>query len=141
MNRTAAFLVASLAVATVSAGPALAAPKKITKTYTASAPNPDPTNSASDYSVCAQNVPGSFDTKVFAVPAAGKLLITLSGFVGDWDLLLTDAANVEIGKSGHNPGEDEAITMKFKKAQKVSITACNWAGGSTGTVSYTFTYA
>jgi hypothetical protein len=144
MKRTAALVVASLAVAAVSAPPALAAPKKkpITKTYAVTAPAPDPSNYAGQgYSVCAQNVPGSFDKQTIKVPAAGSLAVELSGFQGDWDLLLEDADDSELSTGGSSDlGGTEATEVRFKKAQKVSIVVCNWAGSPTASVKYTFTY-
>jgi energy-converting hydrogenase Eha subunit A len=144
MNRTAALVVASLAVAAVAAPPAMAAPKKkpITKTYDVTAVAPDPTNYAGQgYSVCAQNVPGSFDKTTIQIPAAGSLVVQLSGFQGDWDLLLEDADDSELSTGGSSDlGGAEEASARFKKAQKVSIVACNWAGTPTATVKYTFTY-
>jgi hypothetical protein len=144
MNRTAALVAASLAVAVVSAPAATAAPKKkpITKTYTATAPAPDPSNYAQQgYSVCAMNVPNSFDRQEFKVPAAGTLAVEVSGYQGDWDLLLLDADNEELATGGSSDlGVPEVAEVRFKKATKVSIVACNWAGTPTATVKYTFTY-
>jgi hypothetical protein len=145
MNRTAALVVASLAVAAVAAPPAMAAPKKkkpITKTYAVTAPAPDPTNYAMQgYSVCAQNVPGSFDKQTFQVPAAGSLSVELSGFTGDWDLLLEDSDDSELASGGSSGVSNvESVDVRFKKAQKVSIVACNWAGAPTASVTYTFTF-
>ncbi len=152
MHTTSLALVAAL-VAGVAASPASAKPKKhkkpITKTYTASAPAPDPTNYAMQgYSVCAQNVPQSFDIKEFTAPAPGKLKVEMHGFTGDWDLLLMDSEQAEMTQSGSSdlgsPTADasESMTYKIKKAKKkYSIVACNWAGGPSATVKYTFTYA
>ena len=144
MNRTAALVVASLAVAAVAAPPAMAAPKKkpITKSYDVTAPMPDPSNYAGQgYSVCAQNVPGSFDKQTIQIPAAGTLAVELSGFQGDWDLLLEDSDDSELASGGSSDlGAAETTDVRFKKAQKVSIVACNWAGTPNATVKYTFTY-
>ena len=144
MHRTAALALASLAVAAVAAPPALAAPKKktITKTYTVTAPMPDPSNYAGQgYSVCAQNVPNSYDKTTVQIPAAGTLEVDLSGFQGDWDLLLEDSDDSELSTGGSSDlGGAESTSARFKKAQKVSIVACNWAGTPTATVKYTFTY-
>jgi hypothetical protein len=148
MNRTAALVVASLAVAAVAAPPAMAAPKKktITKTYDVTAPAPDPTNygqpaGASKYSVCAMNVPSSFDRKEFKVPAGGTLAVEVSGFQGDWDLLLIDSDESELATGGSSDlGGTESTEVRFKKAQNVSIVACNWGGTPNATVKYTFTY-
>ena len=145
MNRTAALLAASLAVGTVAAPAALAAPKKkpIVVQYTANAPTPDPSNGTNDYSVCAQNVPNSFDARPFKVPAAGRLKVELTGYQVDWDLLLMDAEATEIAGSGSGgyQGGPETVEVKLKKAQTVTVVACNWAGGPTGNVKITFTYA
>jgi hypothetical protein len=144
MNRTAALVVASLAVAAVAAPPAMAAPKKkpITKTYAVTAPLPDPSNyGMQGYSVCAQNVPSSFDKQTFQVPAAGTLAVELSGYTGDWDLLLEDSDDSELTAGGSSGISDvETAEVRFKKPQKVSIVACNWAGGPTASVKYTFTF-
>ena len=142
MNRTATLTLAVLAAATVTAPAALAAPKPITKTYPAAAPMPDPTNYAGQgYSVCAQNVPQSFHKETFKVPAAGSLKVELTGYQGDWDLLLVGDKGQELATGGATDlGVPEVVQVKFKKATAVSIVACNWAGGPTGTVKYTFTY-
>jgi hypothetical protein len=148
MRRTAALVVAGLTVAAVAAPPAMAAPKKkpITKTYEVTAPAPDPTNygqpaGASDYSVCAMNVPSSFDRQEFQVPAAGTLAVEVTGFQGDWDLLLIDSDESELATGGSSDlGGSETTEVRFKKKQKVSIVACNWAGTPTATVKYTFTF-
>lgn len=146
MNRTAALLavtVAAVSVAASAAPSALAAPKKkpITKSYAIATPMPDPTNLAGGYSVCAQNVPGSFHVEPFKVPARGTLHIELSGFTGDYDLLLMDADKEELAYGGTSDVTgSEIVDMGFKKATPVSIVGCNWAGGPTAKVSYTFTY-
>jgi hypothetical protein len=146
MKRTAALLVGTLAVVTVAAPTALAAPKKkrapITKTYAVTAPMPDVTNNVpGGYSVCAQNVPNSFDKQTFQVPAAGKLSVELSGFQGDWDLLLEDSDDSELAYGGSSGvSNTEATEVSFKRAQKVSIVACNFAGTPTASVKYVFTF-
>ena len=141
MNRTATLTLAVLAAATVAAPGALAAPKPVTKTYTATAPTPDPTNVAGGYTVCAQNVPGSFHIEPFKVPGAGTLKIELKKYQVDWDLLLMDGKGKELASSGSGGvGEPEVVQIKIKKPGPVSIVACNWSGGPTAKVKYTFTY-
>lgn len=148
MKTTAAVTLAVVALGAASMSPAIGAPKKqpITKSYTATAPTPDPSNEAgSDYSVCPQTVPGSFQADAFKIPAAGTLSIQVSGYNGDWDALLMDSDKSEIagsGSGGYAPvaGGPENIEVRFKKAQTVTIVACNWAGGPTANVKATFTY-
>ena len=142
MNRPAVLALAVLAAGVAVAPGALAAPKPTTKTYTATAPTPDPTNVAGGYTVCAQNVPQSFHIEEFKVPGPGSLKVELTGYQGDWDLLLMDAKDQEIGSGGAiEPGVPEVAQVKFKKAGVAKIVACNWAGGPTGSVTYTFTPA
>jgi hypothetical protein len=142
MNRPAVLALAILAAGSAAAPMAQAAPKPVKKTYTATAPMPDPTNFAGQgYSVCAQNVPQSFHTEEFKVPAAGTVKVELVGYQGDWDLLLMDGKDQEMAYGGAiEPGAPEIAQVKFKKAAVVKIVACNWAGGPTGQVTYTFTY-
>jgi hypothetical protein len=90
-------------------------------------------------------VPQSFHTHEFKAPGAGKLKIEMSGFQGDWDLLLVDSKGAEVANSGATQPVDpptETLTAKVKKANTVyKIIACNWAGGPSATVKYTFTWA
>lgn len=148
--RVTPYLLAATLVTAGLAGNAVAAPKKkpkpITKTYTATAPAPDFTNVASD-GVCKRNVPQSWHTHTFKAPAAGRLSVVASEFLGDWDLIIVDSKGTEIGVGDKleqatpaDPKTEEA-SAKIKKAGSYDIIACNWLGGSTATVKYTFTYA
>ena len=150
--RTKPLVVVGVIAAVAVSTPATAAtkkPKPITKTYTATAPLPDPSNYAQQgYSVCAQNVPQSYHTTTFTAPAPGKLAVKMGGFTGDWDLLIMDGAGTELAAGGGSDvgtpqaaATESATTKVKKKGAKYQIVACNWAGGSTATVTYTFTYA
>lgn len=141
--RTAAVtsLVAVAAAGTLA--PAMAAPAKpkpITKTYTATAPTPDPTPIAGD--VCTPALATARHSEPFKVPAAGRLKVTIE-FTGDWALGLRDKkSGSQIASSdGATPETPESMDVKFKRATEVFIDACNFAGGPTATVTYTFTYA
>jgi hypothetical protein len=147
MRKSLLLVSAAALVAAGAAMPATAAPKPpITKTYTATAAAPDPSNYApsATYSVCGMTVPGSYYTETFKAPAAGKLKVEMTDFVGDWDLLLVDGKGAELGNSGGQQPADPAVesaTVKIKKAGSYNIISCNWAGGPTAKVTYTFTYA
>lgn len=150
MNRAVVLGLAVVVVTGAQSGALGAAKKKpITKKWTATAPVPDPTNASpqSAYSVCAQTVPGSFHIETFKAPAAGKLVVQITGFQADWDLLIMDAKKREVGASGNggygtpvDPSTEKA-TIKIKKAGTFSIVACNWAGSPTAEGTYTFTFA
>lgn len=138
--RTAAItsLVAVAAAGTFTPALAGPTPKPITKTYTASA-TPDPTPIAGE--VCQPTIPSARHTTPFKVPAAGTLAITIKMDL-DWALgLRTKSGSTLASSDGPNPTDAESIQVKFKKAQDVLIDACNFAGGPTAQVTYTFTYA
>ena len=144
MNRTAALLAVTCAAVAVAAPQAMAAPpKKFSKTYTTTTPMPDPTNfnPSAKYSVCEQTVPGSFNTETVKIPGKGTLHVELTGYYGDYDLLLMDADKEELASSGQTAvqGEPEIVDVAFKKPTTVYVVNCNWAGAPTSKVSYTFT--
>lgn len=141
--RTVAITSLLAVVAAGSLAPAVAGPSKpkpITKTYTATALTPDPTPIAGD--ICTPALPTARHSEPFKVPAAGRLKVDIE-FTGDWALGLRDAkSGAQLASSdGGSPLDDEVMQVKFKKATEVLIDACNFAGGPTATVTYTFTYA
>jgi hypothetical protein len=155
--RTAPFaLVGCLALAAL-ATPASAASKKppITKSYDITVTAADPSNvvdnqTNSGYSVCAQRVPGAFQIKEFKAPALGKTKFKLTGFTGDWDLLVMDSKNAEVASGGSSAintpdapdAGDESTSAKVKKANTLyKVVACNFSGGTTGKLTITFDYA
>ena len=138
--RTATTSAVVLVVAAAGLTPALAGPtpKPIEKTYTASA-TPDPTPILGE--ICQPTVPSARHTTPFKVPAAGTLAITIK-MQGDWALGLRTKSGSVLGASdGPSPTDAESIQHKFKKATDVLIDACNFAGGLTAQVTYTFTFA
>lgn len=119
----------------VAAG-ASAAPKAkpFTQTYDASAPVP------AAGLACDGVTPMGRDLHEVKVPAAGKLKVDLSGFLGDWDLqLLAGGAEIGLSQTIQPLSEGETVTVKLKKATTVVINACNYNGGPTGTVKLAYT--
>jgi hypothetical protein len=136
---TALIVLAALATA---ASPALAAPKPVTKTYTASAPVPFPGSDAQDEGCYTGQEGLQKDTEKFKVPAAGKLAVEMRDFQGDWDLTLFNGKGAVIGESAALPGTTvEKVTSKVKKGDTVSIVACNYLGTPSATVKYIYTPA
>ena len=136
-------LVAGLALVTAagSLAPAVAAPKKkpIKVTYEVGPLTPDPTPIALG-EICAPATPSAIDAREIKIPAAGTLQVDID-FVGDWALGMRDKAGDRLAESdGGTPETDESMTVKFKKAQTITIEACNFAGGPEATVTYTFTF-
>ena len=130
----AALPVALLGVAVASAS---AAPKPMTGSYAATAPVPG------GAVACDGTVPQSLHSQEVELPAAGKLVVDLTGFTGDWDLFVSSKGSVlGAAETGGVGGVDEAlekVSIKIKRATVVSIDSCNWAGGPTGAVEWTFT--
>ena len=142
MKRTIASALAITAAIMTVGGAAEANHKKpITKTYTATATNPDPTNYAGG-NVCRRNVPGSAHVEEFSAPEAGTLKAELGKFTGDWDMLLIDDKGRELSSSGGGEFVDgkEKMVYKVKKSMTLNIIACNWAGGPTAEGKYEFTF-
>lgn len=131
-------LVPLVALGVAAAPASLAAPKKITKTFTAAA-NPDPTPNGTG--ACTQDVPGGEHVEPFKVPAAGVLAVEITGFQGDWDLCLLDKDGEVIASStGFIENTTEQVQVKFKKAAEVQVVAQNGIGGPTASGKIVFTY-
>lgn len=129
-----------IALIGVTAATSSAAPKPpVKKTFTAAA-TPDPTATAT--SACHGLTPSSRFTVPFKVPAAGKLVVDLTGFQGDWDLIVENKGGTTLGESaGFVEATKESVALKFKKPTDVVIVACNFAGGPAASGAYTFTFA
>lgn len=145
--RTALATSLAAVVAVGSLAPAVAAPTKpapIKKTYTATAPTPDPTPiSGRTGGNCSPMLPGAKHEAPFAIPYAGTLKVDLNGFQGDWALAILDAKGAKI--ADHDNGATEPIdtpsqiTIKLKKKTTITVRACNFAGGPTATVTILYT--
>lgn len=134
---TAALVVAG-SFAPVLAAPPKPKPKPITESYEVGPLLPDPTPILGD--VCTPTLPTARDSRDIKIPAAGTLKVDIE-FVGDWALGLRDSKGSQIASSdGATPETPESMLVKLKKAQTVTIDACNFAGAPTATVTYTFTY-
>ena len=135
-------IVAGLAavIAAGSLAPAVAAPKKkpMKLAWTASA-TPDP-SSSNVRGTCAPTVPTGIHHYTFKVPAAGTLEVTLNNTL-DWSVAVRDAAGETLADAdGGSPETLEMVTVKFKKAETISIDSCNFAGEPQINPTGTFTF-
>jgi len=145
-------LAVSMALVTVALGagpgaPAAKAHGAKAETYTAEAPVPDPR-----LFNCSEGTEGeSKESHSFSRIVAGTLSVTMTDFTGDWDIYLYDKRGIIIGESSTGqPIDDESsvdqptnpqvesFSTLLRANQIVTIVACNWAGGPTATVSFTF---
>lgn len=138
MRRTVLTVTALVAVGALALPSSAAPPKPITKTYTATA-----APSGLGLTSYCDSLPTTHDKhrEAFAAPAPGTLKVALSGAVGDWDVMLLDAADSTLVMSANLGPGDESYSHKIKKAGAFTILSCNGLGGPTATVTYTFTFA
>lgn len=137
--RTAAATSLLAVVAAGSLAPAVAGPaaKPVKKTYTATAPTPDPSPVAGD--ICDPVLPGAKHEEKFTVPAAGTLKVTMVQEL-DWALALLDGTGKRLAESdGGSPTDAESMQVKFKKKTDVVIRSCNFAGTATSQITLTYT--
>ena len=135
--------IVALIVLVGAVAPATAGKKAIKKTYRVDAPVPYPVTSSVNEIGCLEGEEGvNKGTETFKAPFDGYLSVELSDFQGDWDLHVTgsDGRPIMSSTSGQ-PVEPqiEVVDLVLTKRQEVGIAACNWAGGSSAQVSYTFT--
>ena len=74
----------------------------------------------------------------FEAPRKGKFEVGIPALTGDWDLFVTDPEGNVLAESSDDSGVAEHTELKLKKAQQISIVACNWAGEPQVTVEYSF---
>ena len=93
-------------------------------------------------------LPPSQDLHPVTLPAVGVLKVVVTGFQGDWDAAIVNAAGKHVAASNNasqtpptGVNIDETITFKVKVPGKYSILSCNFLGTPLATVNYTFTYA
>jgi hypothetical protein len=146
MTRRLALTVTTLVVAAFAVAPAHAAGSKVIKgSYTVTL-LPDPTAEATGEvsDGCSAILPTAVDNHAFKIPGPGSLDVVLDAPdpagspATDWDLWLLDAdGSINTGSNGATSHEEAVV--KYKAAQKITISVCNLAGAPSGNVSYVFT--
>lgn len=113
-------------------------PGSASATYSVVAPSPMPVASAAGGCTVGQEDVHK-DSRVFKVARAGDLFVSVSNFTGDWDAGIVDR---ETGRmldyAAHAFGSVETVQASLAANQGVDIVACNFAGGPTATVRFTF---
>jgi hypothetical protein len=120
-------------------------PKPITKSYSVTAlPHPYPPSGPS----CSDSAEGvSEHREEIKVTGPGKLVVTVTGFTGDWDSGLYDknGNNLQMGQGSDTPNTstdpaEEVLKYPSKKAQTLYLDVCNFIGSPTAQVKYVYTY-
>lgn len=128
----------ALAVAAGALAPAHAAPPKpFTKTVTFVDQTPDPSAYFLGPEHCLGQLPREKPVSV-AIPAAGTVAIAISGFTGEWSLLVMNPAGDVIGVADADAPATEKLTMKLRKAGRIDILPCNLFGTFEASLTYSW---
>ena len=143
--RTRSLVVAAVLAASVAVPAAEANHRKpLSGSYDLTLPVPFPGESPSG-SHCADAPDDlSRDTRPVTMPATGRFKVTLSEYLGDWIVELWDAKGQLVTYGAGLSTGDTTATMTYRKKSKKSETftlaVCNYTGGPTGHVDWTFTF-
>jgi hypothetical protein len=136
-------VLASLVVAVPLATVANAAPPKNFKktvSYTDATPDPSGNAGTGNESHCSGQLPQESGIEV-KVPGPGYLEVSIGGFQGDWALQIKDKSGEILGGDDVNPpSEFESVSIRFKKAESVTVLPCNMGGTPQADVTYSYTY-
>ena len=140
MRRT---LVLALCAGAVAAGPLAAAhaapPASFSRTVTFVDRTPDPSAFFLGPEHCMGRLPAEEPVEV-AIPASGVVNIAISGFTGEWSLMVTNAKGAVLAVADADAPETESLTMRMKRAGKIYILPCNIAGTFEAALTYGYTY-
>ena len=138
MVRRRAVLLPLLAGAAAVALPAEAAPPKpFTKTVVFVDSTPDPSAYFLGPEHCLGQLPREEPVRV-DVPAAGTMKIDISGFTGEWSLIVFDGKGNVIGVADADAPATESLTMRVKKAGPVDVLPCNLFGTFEASLTYSW---
>jgi hypothetical protein len=155
MRKTLALLLAAALVMAVFVGPGSARPKrkktkpkKMEDTVSLTAlpfPNLSGTTQTPTPGCTAGEEGVHKVTTTIHVPGKGKLTADLSGFQGDWDLYVFNAAGLLLAGSANEQvpagaPPEESVSVTFKKMADLDIVACNWAGAPEAELRYKALY-
>jgi len=131
---------AIFAVGVVSLPTASAAvPAGFSKTRTFVDQTPDPTAFFLGPEHCKGRLPAEKPVAV-NIPGSGTVTVAISGFTGEWSLMITDAAGRVIATADATPPKTEANSFKMKRAGKINILPCNLAGSFEAKLVYSYRY-
>ena len=135
------------AAAVCAVGPALAGtvlpqaaaapPGPFSKTVTFVDSTPDPSAYILGPEHCLGQLPRENPVPVM-IPAAGTVEISITGFTGEWSLLVTDPKGDVIATADADAPATEKLTMRVRKAGRIDILPCNLAGTFEAKLSYAY---
>lgn len=120
--------------------PALAAPpSSFSKTVTFVDATPDPSGFLLGPEHCQGRLPAEQPVGV-NIPGPGVVDVAISGFTGEWSLMITDKDGEVIATADADAPATEATSFRMKRAGKINILPCNIAGTSQASLKYGYTY-
>jgi hypothetical protein len=125
-------LILALVGPTIAPVPAMAKKKKVSEEWTATAPVSLPRR-CDMYGV--EGVTRS--AHPFTAPFVGHPEVTMTGYLGDWDLMVLNQEEQLIAAS-QTQESTEDIEVPLVKGAEVTILACNYGGGQTAELSLLF---
>ena len=139
--RSRTFVLAGLlAAVAVGSLPANAAPpKSFRKTVTFVDNTPDPSAFFLGPEHCMGRLPAEKPVSV-PIPGPGIVDIAISGFTGEWSLMITDKDGEVIGVADADAPATESTTLRMKRAATINILPCNIAGSFEAKLVYGYTY-
>ena len=137
-------LTASLcAIAAGSLAPAQAAPKPKPFTgsvmFTDMTPDPTGNSNASEKEHCRGELPREKGV-ILKVANPGVVTVSISGFQGDWTLMVTDDKDKMLDGADVNPPSFENAVVTLKKPGTIVMYPCNLAGTVEAKLSWAYRY-
>ena len=74
------------------------------------------------------------------IPGPGNVEIAISGFTGEWSLMVTDAQGELIGSADADAPATESMSLRMKRSGKINILPCNLFGTFEAQLSYSYRY-
>ena len=140
MHRTVLLAAATGVLAAGAFAPALAAPPaSFSKTVTFVDGTPDPSAFFLGPEHCMGRLPAEQPVAV-NIPGPGGVDVAISGFTGEWSLMITDKDGDVIATADADAPATESTSFRMKRAGKINILQCNLAGTSEATLKYGWKY-
>ena len=140
MRRVLLLAAASAAVASGLFVPAQAGPpSSFSKTVQFVDATPDPSAFFLGPEHCMGRLPAEKPVAV-NIPAPGVVDVAISGFTGEWSLMITDKSGRVIATADADAPATEATKFKVRRAGVINILPCNIAGSFEAQLTYGWTY-
>jgi hypothetical protein len=140
MRRTVLLTTGTAVLVAGGLAPALAAPpSSFSKTVTFVDSTPDPSAFFLGPEHCMGRLPAEQPVAV-SIPGPGLVDVAISGFTGEWSLMITDKDGEVIATADADAPATESTTFRMRRAGRINILPCNLAGTSEATLKYGYRY-